>query len=161
MLFYPTKEVMFMSDSIPPTMPVLPVSGAGYQLNIDTAAYPIAKLSLSSFGNQGQLKTATATGFSLSAILRQENIDLAALAGIGFVAGDGYIMVLPQELCLAKEIYICFSKNGRLLPAPMVAVEAARSMYWSYALTAIRLYPPAALPDGEAKRRDRDESADR
>ena len=140
-----------MSESMSQNKPILLLSGAGYQLTVDTAVHPLKELNLHSFSNKGELKSVMASGFSLSAILRQENVDLTLLAGIGFVASDGYIMVVPQEICLSKEIYICFSKNERQLLAPMVAVDLARSMYWSYNLTAIQLYPLAALPDAETK----------
>lgn len=91
----------------------------------------------------GEVANQTVKGILLEDILQINGDSKQNYSGIRFVAGDGYAVVVPEEVFKSKEVILAYEFDGELIDEkklPLrVAINDERSMYYVSNLATIEL----------------------
>ncbi|SHJ21864.1 Oxidoreductase molybdopterin binding domain-containing protein [Dethiosulfatibacter aminovorans DSM 17477] len=91
-------------------------------------------LATTNISSSGEVVEVEIKGVKINKILKQYNLRQDEFEGIRFYAGDGYSIVIPNEILVAKDVMLFWEVDGEPLDdkfQPLrVAVPDERSMYW-------------------------------
>ncbi len=111
----------------------LTITGEGVNLILtgeDMKSMELETIESSAVDSAGNVTDVTVTGFSLSKLLLQHNIELQNTTDVTFTASDGYVMNAPLAEYEGSDIFVLLKYDGEALETPRSAIPGKRAMYW-------------------------------